>query len=151
MALVHAGRGQLAIELVPVEALDVSGCELREPYPSEEGYDMPPAENLVANEGALSDGAAHGVVKPPLKVLAHGLVFHVEDQTLVPFGHGLRQLLRRLRPRFAVDGLALRFRSRLDRVAGHVKPSLLVEADAPLAVAPLLFRHRLCFLLGEPS
>ncbi len=96
VALVHAGRCETVIEPAPVEALDVNRCEFRELDPSESRYDvLPPADNLVAIESALSHGAAHGVVKPPLKVLAHGLILGVEDEPTIPVGHRLGELFRR--------------------------------------------------------
>src|SRR5918998_1136674 len=96
---------------------------------------MHPYYSRAVLKGHRLDAPAYGIVEPPLKILTYCLILGVEDEPAVPVGHRLGELLGCLLARLAVDCPALGAGGRLNRVASHVKPALLVTSDAPLAVA----------------
>ena len=102
---------------------------------------MPPADNLVAIEGAPSYGAAHGVLEPLIEVLCDGHVLFLEEEPLVPVRLGLGEFLVYFSARLTVERLALWSHGCWDRVAGHVEPALLV-AGYPAFSVTVLLGHR---------
>src|SRR5215203_7070100 len=136
MDVLDRAGGEAGVELLAVEAAYVSRGETLEFRPSERGGDVKSGDLFVAGEGATPYGVEHGVREPARHVLLNLQVIRVEDEAAVLVRYRLGELLGNLAPRLAVEGLALRARGRLHRVAGHVEP-VLAPGDAPLSVSTL--------------
>src|SRR5215218_6797769 len=91
---------------------------------------------LVAVEGLRPHAALHGIAKPPLQILAHGLIFGVVDQTAFPIREGSCQFSRHLLAGLAVERLAPAPFGRVDDVLGS-PPAVLAAVDSSFAVTAL--------------
>src|SRR5215212_11984853 len=88
---------------------------------------------LIAFVCCGPNGIEYAIHQPPLQVLSHLQVVGIEEESIIPTRHRPRQLLGYFLSRLAVECLALRPRSRLYGVSGHVEP-VFAAADAPFSV-----------------
>src|SRR5215211_6129228 len=100
-----------------------------------------PREVGVVLEHVFFHRVSHHVLEPPLQVSLESFTVTFEHEALVPISHSPGEFLGDLNPRLTVNGLALGASGRLDRVAGHVKATLLVVADRSLAIPSPTHRH----------
>src|SRR5215208_2389422 len=90
---------------------------------------------LVALEGHGLHATFDRIVKPPREVFAQLQVVRIKGKSCLAVGLCLSELLVYFSACLAVVGLTLWTSGCLERVAGHVKPALLVAGDASLTVA----------------
>src|SRR5215211_2331355 len=89
---------------------------------------------LIAFVCCGPNGIEYAIRQPPLQVFPYVQVVGIEEESVIPIRHRPRQLLGYFLSRLAVERLALRPCTRLDRVAAHVEP-VFASGDASLTIA----------------
>src|SRR5215212_4999505 len=107
--------------------------------------DMASDDVGVVLERRLLYGAAHRFVDPAFEIGSQRFVVAIEHQPSYPIRDGLREFLRYLLARLAVDVLALRTIHGVHDVAGH-PTAVLALRYRPLAVPALLAQSRFPFI-----
>jgi hypothetical protein len=128
------------VKLRPVEPLQASGGQLRQPYVAELWFDVLFDEHAVAFENVGRDAALDGVVQPVVEVLADPQLLVVGNDAFGAVAERDGQSVRDLFAVFPIDVAALLLAAgKFDPVPCGVAPILaLRDAASPFPRLPVL-------------